>query len=175
MAGVTDVNQLNFENTNVVCFARGTMIATPDGEIAIEDLSAGQPVRTMDHGDQVIRWIGSRRINGHMLAANPHIRPVVIEKGALGNVRELLVSPQHRMLVSGWKAEVMFGEAELLVAAKDLINDTSIRPADVGEVEYFHMLFDAHEIVFANGAPAESLHPGRGGHQGPAARSDCRA
>ena len=86
--------------------------------------------------------------------------PILIRKGALGNTRDLRVSPQHRMLLSGWHAEVLFGEREVLATAKSLVNDHSILREEGGEVEYFHMLFDSHEIVYAEGAPSESFHPG---------------
>jgi hypothetical protein len=87
----------------------------------------------------------------------------VIEAGTLGNTRTLRVSPQHRMLLSGWQAELLYESAEVLVAAKMLVNDQTIRPEDGGTVEYVHMLFDGHEVVFAEGAASESFHPGHVG------------
>ena len=143
---------------NLLCFAQGTWITTPNGQVPIEELAAGDMVVTMDHGPQPIRWIGSskRRATGNMA-------PILIRKGALGNTRDLRVSPQHRMLLSGWQAEVLFGESEVLATAKSLVNDHSILREEGGEVEYFHMLFDTHEIVYAEGAPSESFHPGAEG------------
>jgi hypothetical protein len=149
---------LNAENTGVVCFTRGTRILTAEGEREIEDLVAGDLVFTLDHGYQPIRWIGSSTVVG-----KGRFAPIVIEAGALGNTRTLAVSPQHRMLLSGWQAELLFDEPEVLVAAKMLVNDTTIRAEDRDEVEYFHMLFDAHEVVIAEGAPSESFHPGHVG------------
>jgi hypothetical protein len=139
----------------VVCFARGTMIDTAEGERAIEDLQVGDLVRTADHDYQPIRWIGSSKV-----AATGALAPILIKAGALGNTRDLKVSPQHRMLLGGWQAEMLFGDDEVLVAAKHLVNDKTILRVEGGEVEYFHMLFDTHEIVFASGAPSESFHPG---------------
>ena len=141
-----------------LCFAKGTWITTPSGQVPIEELAAGDMVVTMDHGPQPIRWISSskRRAIGNMA-------PILIRKGALGNTRDLRVSPQHRMLLSGWQAEVLFGESEVLATAKSLVNDHSILREEGGEVEYFHMLFDSHEIVYAEGAPCESRHPGAEG------------
>lgn len=141
-----------------VCFAAGTQIDTPDGNVAIETLKAGDLVQTMDHGVQVIRWIGFSTV-----PATGKFAPIVICKGALGNSRELAVSPQHRMLLSGWKAELMFGKSEVLCAATHLVNGDTIYRREGGEVEYFHMLFDSHEIVFAEGCPTESFHPGAQG------------
>jgi len=147
--------------TIVPCFVRGTRIKTDRGEIAVEALTEGDRVLTLDNGYQPIRWVGcARRI------AQGRLAPVRIRAGALGNERDLLVSPQHRMLLRGWQASLMFGEAEVLVAAKALINDRTILRQEGGEVDYFHLLFDQHEIVFAEGAPSESFHPGREGLRG---------
>ncbi|MGB5837537.1 MAG: Hint domain-containing protein [Albidovulum sp.] len=136
------------------CFTLGTLIAVPNGQIAIETLTPGDLVETMDHGPQVLRWIGRKSIAG-----TREFAPVRIEAGSLGNDRTLLVSPEHRMLMSGWKAELLFGEAEILVAAKHLVGHPGISRTPVAEIEYFHLLFDRHEIVFAEGAPSESFYP----------------
>ncbi|MEL7256105.1 MAG: Hint domain-containing protein, partial [Pseudomonadota bacterium] len=102
-------SDLTFDNTNVACFVRGTQIATRRGSVAIEDLKEGDEVITMDHGFQKIRWIGSTSV-----PATGALAPVVIRKGAMGNERDLRVSPQHRMLVRGWHVELMFGQKEAL-------------------------------------------------------------
>lgn len=108
---------------------------------------------TMDHGYRPIRWIGSKNV-----PAKGKFAPIRFRKGVLTNARDLLVSPQHRMLLTGWQAELLFGESEVLVAAKHLVNDSTITRVEGGEVVYYHMLFDTHEIVFAEGCPSESLH-----------------
>ncbi|MEM7060066.1 MAG: Hint domain-containing protein [Pseudomonadota bacterium] len=146
------------EIENIVCFTRGTMIETPDGEVAIEDLAEVDLVMTRDNGAQPLRWIGSKALPAHGKLA-----PVMIKAGALDNDRDLQVSQLHRMLVTDWRAELMFGEAEVLATAKHLVNGDTIYVAEGGEVEYFHMLFDNHEIVTANGAASESFHPGEQG------------
>ena len=146
------------EVETVVCFTRGTMIATPHGPRAIEDLASGDRVLTRDHGPRPVRWIGRQTVE-----ACGSLAPVTIRAGALGNDRELRVSRLHRMLVSGWRAELMFGEPEVLACAGHLVDGETIFVAEGGEVEYVHMLFDGHEIVTANGAPAESFHPGEQG------------
>ncbi|MFQ1699996.1 Hint domain-containing protein [Loktanella agnita] len=140
---------------DVPCFTAGTLILTPQGERRIEDLCANDLVVTMDHGDQPIRWIGSspRRAVGPLA-------PIRICAGALGNTRDLFVSPQHRVLLRGGQAELLFGESEVLVPAKTLVNDRSITRVIGGEVVYYHMLFDRHQIVWSEGAPTESFHPG---------------
>lgn len=137
------------------CFAKGTLIETNTGPVAIDTLRTGDLVRTMDSGLQPIRWIGQRRINGLVDMA-----PILIKAGALGNYRDLRVSPQHRMLVNDWRSEMYFGEPQMLVAAKHLINDKSIRRAPCDQITYVHMSFDKHEVVFAEGIPSESLHLG---------------
>jgi len=158
-AGATvDPTLLNAENTLVVCFASGSRIMTAEGEAEINLLQAGDLVLTVDHGYQPIRWIGSTKV-----PAKGKLAPVVIEAGALGNHSRLKVSPQHRMLLSGWQAELLFDEPEVLVAAKLLLNDSTIRREEGGDVEYFHMLFDEHELVWAEGCLSESFHPGHMG------------
>jgi len=138
-----------------ICFLRGTLIDTPRGRIPVQDLVAGDRVTTLDHGDEPIRWIGSSRVSG--LGA---LAPIRIGAGALGNDRDLLVSPNHRMLLTGPRAELLFGEGEVLMAAKFLTADARVRSEPCAVAEYYHILFDRHEIIFAEGAPAESLHMG---------------
>ena len=140
----------------VVCFARGTLIDTPNGPVRIEALRAGDLVSTLDDGAQPIRWIGSRRTE-----ATGHNAPVRIKAGALGNGRDLWVSQNHKMLISGGAAELLFGQSEVLIAAKHLCNDDTIRIVPMAHIEYFHFLFDSHQIVFAEACPAESLFPGK--------------
>ncbi len=147
----------------VPCFAAGTLIQTDTNKRPIEDLKPGDLVQTQNHGLQPIRWIGSRKLNAVELALNPNLLPICVCAGALGkNIpsRDLLVSPQHRMLISGWQEELLFGEQYLLAAAKHLVNGDTIYQHQTTEVEYFHMLFDQHEIVLAEDAPSESFHPG---------------
>lgn len=142
----------------VTCFVRGTKIETENGPVAIEDLQVGDPVRTVDNGLQSLRWIGRRKV-----VAENAFAPILIRKGALGNTEDLRVSPQHRILLSGWRAEVNLGMPEVLVPAKSLINGETILRETGGEVEYFHIMFDRHELVYAAGIQSESFHPGEMG------------
>ena len=148
----------------IPCFARGTMILTDNGLRAIEDLAEGDLVMTRDNGLQPLRWIGSVRVSAARLAAQPALRPVRIAAGALGAgtpEQDLLVSPQHRILIRSRIAQRMFGTSEVLVAAKQLLTIDGVDIADMADgVEYFHMLFDRHEVVFSNGAETESLYTG---------------
>lgn len=138
-----------------ICFASGTLIETPEGPRRVEDLRPGDCVTTLRDGAQSIRWHGHRTF-----AATGARAPIHFAPGAIGNARALRVSPQHRMLVTGWRADLLFGEDEVLIAAKDFVNDTTVRRQSGGFVTYHHLLFDTHQIVFAEGVPAESLHPG---------------
>jgi len=146
------------------CFTEGTLIATLHGEIPVEDLARGDRVMTLDNGPRPIRLILSRRLSAEELAHYPNLRPVRIAAGALGprTPREdLLVSPQHRMLVSSRISARMFDSPEVLVAAKHLVGAPGIEIADEPrEVTYYHILFDDHQIVTANGALSESLYTG---------------
>jgi Hint domain-containing protein len=159
--GSTDLNLTwnNVEIKNVekfiICFTRGTMIETQNGEVAIEDLSVGDMVRTLDSGYQPIRWIRSRTVPG-----SGNFAPIEFKAGAVGNRRSLSVSPQHRMLITSAISELYFGTHELLATAKSLVNDKTIRKTVLDSVEYFHILFDKHEIIFAEGALSESFFPG---------------
>ena len=151
------------EAGGVICFTPGTQIATPQGQRAVEDLREGDRVQTKDNGAEEIQWIGSRRMTGARLFAMPQLRPVRIRDGALGIARpdrELLVSPGHRMLVTGDVAHALFNTPEVLVAARDLINDGSITvDLALREVTYVHLLLPRHQVLWANGVETESFHP----------------
>ncbi|MDV7269964.1 Hint domain-containing protein [Thioclava sp. A2] len=147
------------ENTGVTCYLAGTRILTPEGEVAIERLRVGDKVVTRDHGAQTIRWIGVSR-----LQSTPEIAPIRIAAGALGSglpLRDLYVSPQHRVLVHSRIVARMTGAEEVLVASKKLLPMPGFQamPAD-GQLTYVHLMCDAHEIIYAEGAPSETLLPG---------------
>ncbi|WP_353473430.1 Hint domain-containing protein [Salipiger sp. H15] len=147
----------------VICFAAGTRILTPRGAVAVETLREGDLVQTKDDGAQPVHWVGSRRMSGARLHVLPELRPVRIRAGAFGIERpddEFLVSPEHRMLIRGDVARALFGTDEVLVAAKQLVNGSTIcRDLRVREVTYVHLLLPRHGIVFANGVETESFHP----------------
>ena len=155
-ATLLDGTIVTFENIeNVICFCSGTGIMTPHGPRAIETLTVGDLVLTKDRGPQPIRWAGSRTI-----ATEKDTRPVIFEPGTIGNAKVLRVSPQHRMLIDDYRSQLYFGEEEVLANAKSLVNGTNIRFAETGLETYHHILFDQHEVIFAEGAPTESYHPG---------------
>lgn len=146
----------NRPTTNfLTCFAAGTRIMAAQGEVAVETIEPGDLVMTLDDGLQPVRWVGHQQVAGMGRFA-----PIRFRAGALGNTRDLWVSPQHRVLVTGWRAELLFGSDEVLVAARHLVNDQSIRPDPMGHIHYHHLMFDRHQIVLAEGCPAESFFPG---------------
>ncbi len=152
---VTSASWVNLGNLGPPCFVAGTLIETDRGEVAIEDLAVGDMVRTADHGFQPVRWIG-RSLSD---ARGDHA-PVVFAPGAIGNGRELRLSPQHRVLVQGWQAELYYGCDEVLVPAKHLIDGKRVVQERADTVLYLHLLFDRHEIVFSEGVASESFFPG---------------
>lgn len=146
------------EIETIICFTTGTMIQTPNGERPVETLRTGDMILTLDNGPQPLRWIGRKTVS-----ATGTLAPIRFAKGSYGNHRDLLVSPQHRMLCRGRAAQLLVGETEVLAPAKSLIDDYQVTIDYGGMVTYFHILFDRHEVVIANGAPSESFHPGGAG------------
>ncbi|EPX80739.1 Hint domain-containing protein [Litoreibacter arenae] len=148
---------------DVICFTQGTRIRTPDGDALVDQLAVGDMVQTKDDGPQEILWIGQRRMSGARLYAMPELRPVRLRAAALDQDvpdADLLVSPHHRIVFSGPKAQALFNQPEVLVAASDLINDTSVFvDHTVKEVTYIHLLLSRHQVLWANGVQTESYHP----------------
>lgn len=143
-------------NQAQACFMAGTRIETEQGPVAIENLEPGMMIQTYDHGFQPLRWIGHSQVPVTATTA-----PIRFAKGQFGADADLWVSPNHRMLITGQFAELLFGEDEVLAKAKDLINDSGIRPdLSLARVDYYHLLFDQHEILTSHGVLSESYHPG---------------
>lgn len=147
----------------VICFTPGTRIRTPGGFSLIEDLREGDYVQTKDNGVQPLQWIGSRRMTGARLFAMPKLRPIRFAAGALASEipdGDLVVSPEHRVLLQGPVAQELFNTSEVLVAAKDLVNGRSITvDTKVREVTYVHVLLEQHQVLWANNVETESFHP----------------
>lgn len=149
-----------------ICLVRGTLIATPAGEVAIEALTVGDLVATADGRNVEIVWIGSTVLSPLQLMLRPNLAPICIAAGALGDGvpgRNLQVSPQHRVLVRPGALPRLFqGVTEALVSAKHLVGLPGIgTEAGFAGVEYFHILCRNHEVILANGAPVETLLLGR--------------
>lgn len=152
-------------DTAVPCFVSGTLIDTPQGPRAIDDLVPGDKVLTMDNGAQPIRWVGCKDVSQRELKMDPKLKPIRIVSGALGHglpKRDLFLSPQHRVLIRSPIAQRIFGVNETLIAAKKLVDIPGIFvDGEATSVSYYHMLFDNHEVVFSEGAPSESLYTGQ--------------
>ncbi|MEJ8563229.1 Hint domain-containing protein [Yoonia sp. GPGPB17] len=146
------------------CLTRGTLIKTADGLRAIETLQKGDSIALFDEGYATLRWIGARTFGPSELKSKPKLLPIRIVQGALGEglpQRDMLVSRQHRMLVRSMIAMRMFGSPEVLIAANKLTHLPGIFvDHGIGSVTYYHLLFDDHEIILAEGAPTESLFTG---------------
>lgn len=142
------------------CFAAGSHVLTDRGAVAVEDLHLGDRVLTRDHGYRPIRWIGAREFSDDQLIEFPELRPVVIVAGALDGIlplRDLSVSPQHRILMCDDQA--LAGDREILVPAIALTDRAGISQSAGGGVIYYHLMFDAHEVICSEGAWSESFLP----------------
>ena len=161
-----DGSRLDFKSfEEIICFTPGTLIDTARGRVAVQDLGPGDRVLTRDHGYQPLVWTGRRDLTAAELAANPALAPVRIAAGALGAnlpARDLMVSPRHRILVSGARAQAMFGERELLVAACDLLGLPGITQDAAEAASYVHVMCARHEILRSEGAWSESFQPAAG-------------
>lgn len=144
-------------NGRVVCFVAGTQIATPNGTCRVEDLRAGDLVQTLDGGAQAVLWVGGGPV---LTAANS--LPVCIDAGVLGATSALQVSGQHLILFRSSAVELLFGAAEVLIAAKDLQGLPGVTVDAVPRIlGYYHVLLSHHHLLIANGVASESLHPGK--------------
>lgn len=156
------------------CFVAGTLITTPRGKVPVDSLAVGDMVMTAQNGAMPIRWIGHRRF-----AAKGALAPVCIPAGTLGNQRDLLVSPMHRLAISGFAVEALFTLGEVLVPAQALLGSDGVYRKTGGEVTYYHILLDSHQLLYAEGAQAESLYLGGDGSElsgfSQAARSEVMA
>ena len=147
----------------IPCFTPGTVIATPKGERLVEELREGDRIITRDNGLQEIRWVGRRDLSGRELLQAPHLKPVLIRAGSLGQglpERDMVVSPNHRMLMQGSHTALYFEDCEVLAAAKHLTGLGGVDQVETSAISYIHFMFDQHEVVLSNGAWAESFQPG---------------
>ncbi|ASM72494.1 Hint domain protein [Pseudosulfitobacter pseudonitzschiae] len=166
------ISQVNARSTSnaleddypMVCFAKGTFIKTLEGEVEVENLKVGDFVLTLDSGYQKLEWIASTKVDAETLKRNPSLYPVTIKKDTIGKGmpgKDLYVSQQHRIYISSQISKNMFGENEILVPAKKLVEYSGVEiDTSLTEVEYYHILLDSHALVFSNGAITESLYLG---------------
>ncbi|SPJ29712.1 Hint domain-containing protein [Falsiruegeria mediterranea] len=159
--GTTEFREI--EQVIVPCFTPGTLIATPKGERRVEDLKIGDRVITRDNGIQEIKWLGTKTMTGQELVRAEHLNPILIREGALGGdlpERDMMVSPNHRVLVANDKTALYFEDREVLVAAKYLTGLEGVEVVEVSSVTYIHFMFDQHEVVLSDGTWTESFQPG---------------
>lgn len=150
------------DNSVSAVFTPRMLIATPQGERPIEDLSVGDEVITRENGIQKINWVGARGLTGAELKRGPHLNPVQVAKGALGDglpERDMMLSPNTRVLVSNDKTALYFEEPEVLVAAKHLTALRGISMAAPRWVRYVQVMFAHHEMILLNGSWTESFQP----------------
>lgn len=153
----------NIENV-VPCFTPGSMVATPGGFKTVEDLAIGDLVDTRDHGPQEVRWIGEKFVSAGALERAPHLQPILIRKDSIAPSvpdRDMLVSPQHRMLIENAATQLWLGEDEVLVKAKHMTHKSGVDQIEAEEgITYIHVMFDQHEILLVDNAWTESFQPG---------------
>jgi hypothetical protein len=136
---------------NAACFLGGTRVRTPDGEIAIEDLEVGDLLETLN-GPLPVKWIGRRRFKKAASSWHWSVAPIRVARFALDDhypARDLYLSPKHCLFVDG-----------VLIPVEHLVNGRSVAPAKMDDsevIEYFHIELETHEVIFAEGAPAETL------------------
>ena len=152
----TGMSSSTLVSMGVPCFTAGTLIGTIDGEVPVEGLRQGDLVQTLDNGLQKLVWVGQRQLGQVELHLHPNRRPILIRQGTLGNVRDMLVSPQHGMVLNH------DGEARLVRATHlARFGGPGFRRANGRRsVRYVHLLFEDHQIIFADGTPSESFLPG---------------
>jgi len=134
-------------------FAAGTRLALATGEqVAVEALQPGDKLLTRDGGAQVVRWVGhsTRQAVGAMA-------PVTFAAGVLNNAAPLTLAGAHRIFVYQRRDRLGLGKAEALVAARDLVNGTTVRKHEGGYIDVVQIVLDRHEILFAEGVAVESL------------------
>lgn len=149
---------------HIICFTPGTAIATPKGEVDAQDLKVGDKVFTRDNGVQEIRWVGQKDLTRFDFDAQSALAPVLIQKGALGNglpERDMMVSPQHRILLTSDRAMLYFEEREVLSPAIHLVGMPGVSRVRPAQTSYLHFLCDNHEVVLSNGAWTETFQPGQ--------------
>lgn len=157
-------NETPTPGTTNVCFTGGTQFETAQGFVLIEDIQPGDLLRTHDGRLVAVKWIWAQHWTARDLRENPKLLPIQIKRSAFADgvpKRDMCVSQHHRLLVNSRIAERMFGQSEVLVPAKDLLDVPGvIALQECADVTYYHVLLDVHEVLLAEGLPAESLFLG---------------
>jgi hypothetical protein len=143
---------------NIACFLKGTTILTENGAVLVENLEPGSRVLTKDSGYAKLLGIGRFSPSAFEVRRNPSLVPIVFPKGCIDNDRDLLMSASHRVLIEDTKAELLFGNAEVLTSARSFVGYRGVHVACAQiPLTYFHLLFEHHEIIRADSAWTESL------------------
>lgn len=147
------------------CFLPGTLISTPNGTRRVEELRVGDLVCVPSGDAKPVAFVRHRRISAQHLRNNPRHAPIKIPGGAFSstsNNANLLVSPQHRMLIRSKVVQQMYGTQEILAPAAQLIGFKGIHRVETeNPFSYIHLLLNEHSIIEANGIGTESLFLGR--------------
>ncbi len=144
------------------CFISGTLITTKQGDVPVENLKPGQMVLTRDHGFQPVRCVGVKQMTSRFLLDNPHLRPVLVRKGAFGRnlpLRDMMLSPNTRLPYHNDDRRLLSGASEEMIAIKHLVDHDGILAVDTIGVDFVHVMFDQHQILAANGVWTEAFNP----------------
>lgn len=147
---------------DVMCFTPAAKIMTPDGPRHAGDLQPGDLIVTRDNGAKPLAWVGQKTLSMGSLINDPSLAPVTIKAGALGNglpVSDLTISPNHRILVSAQKRDVMMNAPEVLMSAQSLLGHKGVAQSVPNGVTYLHLMFEQHELIMSEGAWSESFQP----------------
>lgn len=165
-AGAQVITKANKDTSVLVCFLRGTLIDTPQGQKPIETLRIGDQISTYDGNILPLRWVGHRHVTAAELLLHPELRPIVLPQDMFGDglpARRLKLSPSHRLAIGGWQAEMLFGFDTALIRANYLLGEGAARVNPNRGIDYYHLLLDDHTLVLANGLACESFQLGARG------------
>lgn len=162
--GATYSVQENPTPGTIPCFLKGTLILTNRGYRPVETLRSGDKIMTVDQGLQPLLWAGSRALTLSAIA-DPNLRPIRVPAGSLGPDlphHDLYLSPNHCLALDHPACTLLFHQAQVLTAVKSMLGfcDIGHRPF-AAPVTYYHLLFERHQLIWANGLPCESLYPGK--------------
>jgi len=148
---------------DVICFTPGALISTKNGMVPVEKLRAGDTVITRDNGYQELAWIGRKELSHDQLCKASNVWPVKISAGSLGQglpLSDMVVSPNHRLLILSAENRLFFDEAEVLIEAKHLVGRPGITQLITKSVSYIHLMCEHHELLLSDGFWTESFQPG---------------